>query len=459
MTVQVLDFNTPADYTYDANEIEVANGFAQKKKIIYLNELIYADFSSDTFARRSVGPSSSAIIGNGSVASGVVDLTGGTLNYVQYNGANVSTLENTGCIRVDMIPNYTGAPSATVALFSVTSPIGINNIFQVSHSAVSGNFFMQFFDTTGGSIFQVSPAQWFPVAGVSYNIEINFDVTVGETRLFIDGVQQGSTITSTGTRVGVADFLSLGTDQGQAFKTDAKFDNFQVFNSVQHTVNFTPETSYGDYNINSKSIINNTSIETSNVKGVYSCAINGTGTSAKYVLNIDTIDKYFDGLDWVNSTSPSESNTEDEINTNIASLDLSAGIDFLLKSYLESTDGNDTPKIDKIIIDYDTLAAQPGGIGECEIRADLKDSQGNPVVGARVIFIPNAFWYSETYIFEETEAVTDQNGSILVSVVETESNSATMNIKIVHENGLVILYKNKVIPNKVSESLSVIIAS
>jgi hypothetical protein len=65
--------------------------------------------------------------------------------------------------------------------------------------------------------------------------ELNYDITNGATRLFVNGKQLGSTQTETGTRSSSIDWLGINADVflGNS-RADIFISDFMVFDSVQH---------------------------------------------------------------------------------------------------------------------------------------------------------------------------------------------------------------------------------
>jgi hypothetical protein len=111
--------------------------------------------------------------------------------------------------------------------------------------------------------------KFYPVLGTEYDIELNWDLTTGATRLFIDGVQLGDTKTDIQTRDNVVT-ISLAYTNNTA---NYIIRDFGIFNTVQHTSNFTikslPVMSIIDENINTNGYIksNSTADSTSTSTG------------------------------------------------------------------------------------------------------------------------------------------------------------------------------------------------
>jgi hypothetical protein len=123
--------------------------------------------------------------------------------------------------------------------------------------------------------------KFYPVLGTEYDIEFNWDLTNGETRLFIDGVQLGNTVTTTFTRNNVTS-LALGLSSNTS---DLTIRDFGTYNTVQHTSNFTikslPIMSIIDENINTNGYIKSNLTDDSTSATTGSLIISGGAGFAK----------------------------------------------------------------------------------------------------------------------------------------------------------------------------------
>ena len=95
------------------------------------------------------------------------------------------------------------------------------------------------FNSSGSEITSQLLPVWSPTAGQEYEFELNWDITNGEIRLFVDGVQHGSTITATGTRSSDIGLVRVGTTwHAISFPPDCEIDDFSIFDKVQHTSDY-----------------------------------------------------------------------------------------------------------------------------------------------------------------------------------------------------------------------------
>lgn len=453
-------FDDSANYDFTASEIEVVGGEALLKSNTYADEVFYAALSTNKDADRSTGSSTGTLVGTAAISGGFLNCKGGTIAYVTYAGANALGVSNRGAMRVIYKPNYSGIPATARGIFILESTGGlIINEIQLNHAA-DGGLRYHFGNSSGGVIGSgLFGGVWSPTAGVEYELELNFDLTTNNnTELFVDGVSFGTKALS-GTRGDTVDLIIVGATVSLTSPSDGEFRNFQLFDDVQHTAGYTPVVGgYPTYNAGTFLIEPNSanSIATTAMTSLSEVSTKPTGSDVKYALKLDGVAKYHDGANWVNSTSSSETNTIAEINADVGTLDMSAQVVLIIMMYLTSSDGSAAPQLSSNTVIHD-FAVPPGEVGTCQVRAELLDASSNPIAGAKIKYVPNKFWYDEKYIFEEVEVTTDAEGKATTTVVETATKSATMNIRLEYQDGTVILYKNKIIPNQANESLSNII--
>lgn len=172
---------------------------------------------------------------------------------------------------------------------------------------------------------------------------------------------------------------------------------------------------------------NNPTIKPANIIKVisasaYSDTINETGSDkVQKVIEVDGVNKYWDGSNWVTSTGYSDSNTTAEINTNISSLDLSDGKSIRPVWYLHSDAGTSTPDIDISALTYN-LEVIPSDPSACVVSGIIYDAQSNPVLGAVVTAnLEMSSVYNGTTRLSQAKAstTTDALGAWSLTLVET----------------------------------------
>lgn len=362
MTVEVkYNFDSAADYTFDLSVIEVTGGVARLKLANNVDQEFTQDFASDSgftydnakaefssgqVQQKNQRPNqatwgatySTDINANWGDVASLIPVS--TRNNPQVsNGQLVLVTDKNiiydttgainpirGAMKMKFTPGYDIVPPNQQGLFHYSTPtaLGSNNRFYLDHTT-GGILVLTLLTSTGGNMGSANFGTWNPTLGTEYELEINWDFTPGSEaiRLFIDGVQQGSTLTNSGTRdnnINIASELRVGG------AVDSRYfvSDFVTFSEVQHTANYTPGYTLSDYEYAETAI----TLPAFNYQGqgviqsFQSLAEVAVG-SGKWVLN----GKYFDGGAWVISDySYAQANTIAEINANIGSAQVSNSV-------------------------------------------------------------------------------------------------------------------------------------
>jgi len=198
---------------------------------------LFATFATSLNATSSNGSGTGTSHNGAAISGGMLDLTaGGTPpKYLQFAAAANFAQTQIFTVRFNVKPAYSGTPGNRMYWFSRTDGGGSNYV-QLWHST-DGNVHI------AGSGFSGDFGAWNPTSGTTYEIELDLDIATGATRLFIDGVQHGSTDTTTGTMAAPANFqLGIGYDFDLVnHPPNFSMSNFVVFSTIKHTSNFTGE--------------------------------------------------------------------------------------------------------------------------------------------------------------------------------------------------------------------------
>lgn len=249
------DYNEPfasdAGFTYDAGKTEFVGGEVRQKAQLEGGETFRARYNMASVNALYAAGSPTGTAKNGAVVSGgKLVMTGAAANkYVDYAGAgNIDASPQVGTRRFKVTPAYSGAPASKTQFFysegqAEGSP---NNFLAIHHDTTSGNLRIAMADQAGVSHTQILGV-WSPTAGVEYEFELNFDFTAGAQRLFINGVQFGTTRTETFTRSSTIGIMRLGNTSStvggaSSFQANHSIDDVQAFTTVKHTANYTPGT-------------------------------------------------------------------------------------------------------------------------------------------------------------------------------------------------------------------------
>ena len=217
-----------------------------------------------------------ATLANGTNISGGklnVDVNSGSPSFWFIPDAGASkNMVQTGCIRIKVEPNYTGSPALAQEFIRIGGS-GAQNRARIFHFT-DGLMKIEIKDPSGVDIVSSAMGAYVAAAGVAVEWELNWDITSGATRLFKDGVQQGSTLSDTGVRD------STSTNQGPLIgdvvtDQDTKIHELAMWDAVQHTSAYT-----------AGAIIPNSYLNPAHLRLLF--FVPGTGTNA-WNVDIDNV--------------------------------------------------------------------------------------------------------------------------------------------------------------------------
>lgn len=111
-----------------------------------------------------------------------------------------------------------------------------------------------------------------------------------------------------------------------------------------------------------------------------------TDTQVRVILKIDGVLTWWSGSAWVESDgSEGESNSEDEIDSNLSALDLGANSDVVIRWLLLTEEDQETPELTESIVEYEFGAVETEP-DKCIVFGYYRDIAGNPISGASVTF-------------------------------------------------------------------------
>jgi hypothetical protein len=429
MSIELLyPFTTPANYTFDTDVIEVAGGKAKLKDQRPADSTFHANYNADINGNWGAGVLTGTPVGGAAVSGGELDLTGGTVKYVDYAAAGNANHAQRGCIRAKYRPNYNGSPPSAMIPFCICSPTGSDNYLAINN--LGGNWYMQIYDATGTLITNTNLGAWSAVSGTVYELELNWSLTTGESRLFIDGVQFGPTITDTGTRDTTSTTLRIGNPSSGGFNTEFKIDDVVVFSKVQHTANYTPDQPIPAtiYAIDNPQLICNATFRHEGIDAFVETKTAEGSDQVKYILKKGTVKYYWTGSAWdVSDGTYGQSNTAAAIEANKATFtDTAVTTEVIV--LLHSDNGTTTPELDVLQIDYDFSGSNPDSIDTCIVWGFQVQTDGDPDVATITVYLVNdAVQYKTNItIMRETHIVTpDSNGYWEIELVETANMEGT----------------------------------
>lgn len=363
-----IDYTTADDYTAsDANKIEVSGGQAQLKEGLPTNGTFLARYTTDINATFSTGTGTGTAQGTATVSGGRLVLTNSDASAADYTAVGNADSAQTGTIRFNYIPNYSGTPSATRGMFVITKAASDStNAIILLHMASTGNIVLLIHDEADSPIINgVSLGTWSPTSGVSYEIELNYNVTAGATRLFINGTQQGLTQTGTGTRSAAnIGLLRIGNDQELSRTSNFSIDNFMVFTTVKHTTNYTAPAQEAFYQTTDNLYVDTEagsdiapSVVLDWLTSTFTSSI-PTNTDARVLFSTDgrSTWKTWNGSAWAapnSATTRTDATTLANAATNFSALPVGSGT-LDARVFLYTSDGFNTPNVSNINVTSDT---------------------------------------------------------------------------------------------------------
>ena len=198
----------------------------------------YASYNEDLDGNWGNGVLTGTPVGGASISGSKLDLRYSDVRYATYPAANNGNSGSRGCIRMKYTPNYSGIPPADRAIISESNGVSLNDCLLILHQS-TGNLWFRVYQG-GAAIVNVSQA-WLPVAGTEYELEFNWDMLSGASRMFVDGVQLGATSTGTGVRATTMTLIKVGGSFNDSLNSNAEIDDVVFFAHPQHISNYTPD--------------------------------------------------------------------------------------------------------------------------------------------------------------------------------------------------------------------------
>jgi hypothetical protein len=241
----VEDFADDTGHVYDSNAAEFVGGKYQQKDKQLENSQSWATYDNTIDLTFGPGTLTGNATNGASISGNRLDLAHSDVRYVDYVATNNIIAVQTGAIRFKYTPNYSGSPTGdrTMLYYSGT---GNNNLLFIRHKG-SGQLQVIIYNSSGVSIITVDLGAWSPTASTTYEMELNYDITVGATRLFVDGIQFGSTQINTGTRNSAITDLRVGSNVAGTDSSNFYIEDLIFFDTVQHTTNYTPGYTLEEY--------------------------------------------------------------------------------------------------------------------------------------------------------------------------------------------------------------------
>lgn len=358
-TTKTYTFDTPSDYTYDENLIEVSGGSV--KLILQDNpgQVMTETFTADTgftydsskaeftgsvlqqkyqapdnaiagtnFDTKDFNWGDSSLIGT---LGGTASVSGNELLMPDDNDSISYTnivFGNQGAIKLKFTPDF-------------SNPIGQDHSGYLFGNSV-GHISLQIKDTGGliitikndangnAGTFTTSPLSW--VNGVQKELELNWNISGSFINVYEDGILLKEETTLSGVRSDIAANIYFGTRNGGTLGVSGSFADIIIYDTEQHTgANYTPGYTVPPISFAETYIQSPEQDFGGSLDGVlqsvstWSVVTNG---DVKFTFNTaGGVPYWYDGNSWVVSdTSYTQSNTAADMITNLPTYSFPSGV-------------------------------------------------------------------------------------------------------------------------------------
>ena len=184
----------------------------------------YASYAASINGTYGDGTLTGSAAGGAAIAAGWLNLAYNDVRYVSYSATANAASQQKGMILYDIKPAYSGTPAGNLTHFTISKAnADADNEISLYHGS-DGNLHLTINDNTGTPIISaVSIGAWSPVSATVYAFKLIYDITTGATKLYINNVQLGSTIVSTGTRDSSIGLLRVGGSYDSGSPTNSNF--------------------------------------------------------------------------------------------------------------------------------------------------------------------------------------------------------------------------------------------
>jgi hypothetical protein len=458
-------FATAGNFTYDSALVEFLSNTARLKNQTPSNVTFAATYTSSINGSLGSGVLTGTAINSAGVSGGKLDLRASTVKYVTYAAALNAAFTTTGAVRFKYTPNYSGMPAANYGIISFIPGDGtLKNMLQLNQIS-DGNIEVSIFSASGGTLQNGGIGVWSPVSGTEYEFLLVLDIVTGATKVFINGVQFGSTIAATGTRI-AAVTMQVGTNYNHTYVSNGQVRDVVVYSVAPYTADYisgytVPESKYSMAN---PSVLLNSGTQMDGISD-FSSVFSASGSdTVKYTLLFDGVEYYVTGgVVTASNSTYAQSSSEAEIFAAVDAITtaLTGGALVKLKAYLHAADGSTTPILTNAEIEYSYFIPQDSRdrcIVSC-YAADFLDADATDV--SVIVEVKKAFFSGDTLIKAGRQSfLVDSNGYFEEQFVSSEDAGRLYYFSIEYTDNNIV--KNKklgscVIPNDTSAALSTLL--
>ena len=395
MNTNALDFTNSSLFTFDSGVIEITGGVGKLKNLwgdtSQMGAVLSIDGNLSKYSTNKVG----TLVGGAAIADSCLDLTGDTIKYAMWDGANAN-IGSVGTIRFEMkFPaDFTNGTGLFEFVKRSTTANSISFHLDGAHNIYGG-----IADYLGTVIWGDAIGSWWPADENWHVFEFSWDGVTGFMMMFIDGVIIGGGAFSTFELNNDVSDIAVGIEASLTATANMKVRKLQVFSSVlhydahptdyQYTMTDTP------YSITNPTITPIASFISSLIKDFRTTETLTGNDKLKYTLLAGSQDRYVTGGIAENSNGTySEASSKAEILEDLEHLiAIENDVDCKLKIFLHSDDGNTTPEISVAELDYLEILALPALSTRVQIEGYI-ELAGNPAVDLPIYVRPfeAGFW-------------------------------------------------------------------
>jgi len=222
--------------------------------------------------------------------------------------------------------------------------------------------------------------------------------------------------------------IRVGSNFDGTSKSDFTIEYFQIFDAVQHIVNFTPEESpLFKFSKNDDLLNANAVALMDTLNSVTADQTKPASTNIGFILTRDGVASWFNGATWVTSDLTfAQSNTIAEINSNVGSF-ISVQTSVGIKIVLQSSNGTDTPLLNEFVFNYSLAGYIPDVINKSLIKGNIINGAGEGIAKKVKVFLSRDFTkYKLNTIINKSETAQEftpraDDGFFQISLIENDN--------------------------------------
>lgn len=455
-----IDYDTPNDYEFDPDVIEIANGYASLKQRDTTGEVFYFNFDNGLLSK----------LGNKSIVLGGANNTGLVSNkWLTFPNIDLShaTIEN--------LTEFSGDFSLRCRIRINDAVVGANQSLIAVKSKINGEMLKLLLQPQGGGVTRIIMRTYDSGGAISsgtvlvgktltvgeeIDIALTYNQAQGKSKGYVDGINLGEIVYAL-TSFSLVDIQLAGDTLAVC-----DYGNLQAFNTLAFEGGYTsplPEQTL--FSLNAPTVKFLVPLAMDSWAGISSLTEELNSDSVRYVVERNGVCYWHNGAEWTQCLSDLDiflqSNTIAEIQANVSTFPLSPGISTSIKivSLLHSNDGYTSPKLEEMTLTY-SAQLNSDAITVCNVSGYILDNSGAPISGALVEVDSKDYLNANSLITKKITTVTDSRGKWDISIVETETTSKTVNFLFSYEeNGETKVFSRKklIIPNAVSALFSALV--